>query len=87
MRYISDDGKVFNTEQECLEHENYEKRKAEEELLKKEQFEAERKQLLKEINDEYKVLQEKLREYAEKTDMKQRFSFVPFYDIVDMLCR
>lgn len=86
MRYISDDGKVFNTEQECLEHENSEKRKAEE-LLKKEQFEVERKQLLKEINDEYKVLQKKLREYAEKTGMKQRFSFVPFYDIMDMLCR
>ena len=59
MRYISDDGKVFNTEQDCLEHENLEKKRIEEERIKKEQFETERKELLKEVKDLYNTLEEK----------------------------
>lgn len=34
MRYISDDGKVFNTEQECCEHEQ----KVKQERVKKEEL-------------------------------------------------
>ena len=48
MRYISDDGKVFNTEYECTEYENYmkkkqyeENRKREEECIKKEKLKKE----------------------------------------------
>ena len=87
MRYISDDGKVFNTEHECLEHENFEKRKAEEERIKKEQAETERKELLKEINNLYSTLEEKVREYEKKCGLRQKVYFAPFNDILDMFYR
>ena len=85
MRYISDDGKVFNTEQDCLEHENSEKKRIEEERIKKEQFEIERKKLLKEVNDLYNTLEEKVDEYEKKYGSRQKVYFTPFYDIMDML--
>ena len=46
MRYISNDGKVFNTEQECCEHEQ----KIEKNRLRKEQLEMERQNKLDSIN-------------------------------------
>lgn len=50
MRYISDDGKVFNTEQECCEYE----RGIEVEKVKREKLEKERQSRLDTINKRYK---------------------------------
>lgn len=88
MRYISDDGKVFNTEQDCLEHENSVKKRIEEERIKKEQTEIERKELLKvlkEVNNLYSTLEEKVCEYEKKYGSHQKVYFAPFNDILDML--
>lgn len=87
MRYISDDGKVFNTEQDCLEYENSEKKRFEDEKIKKEQFEAERRKLLKEVQDLYSTLEGKVREYEKKYGFHQKVYFTPLYDIMDMLCK
>ncbi len=87
MRYISEDGKVFNTEQDCLEHENSVKKRIEEERIKKEQTEIERKKLLKEVNNLYSTLEEKVREYEKKYGSRQKVYFAPFNDILDMLYR
>ena len=87
MRYISDDGKVFNTEEECLDHENPEKKRIEEERIKKEQFETERKELLKEVKNLYGALEQKVREYEIKCGLGKKVYFAPFYDILSMLCR
>lgn len=87
MRYISDDGKVFNIEQECLEHENSEVRRVEEERIKKEQFEAERRKLLKEVQDLYSTLKGKVQEYDKKYGFHQKVYFTPLYDIMNMLYR
>ena len=59
MRYISDDGKVFNTEHECLEHE----KGLEEEKCRKEKLEMERKNRLNSINKKYVDLQKDIFEY------------------------
>ena len=82
MRYISDDGKVFNTEQECLEHENIEKKRLEEEKLKKEKLEMERKDRLKVINKKYEELQTLVFEYGRDYEINQEIYFSPFYDFV-----
>lgn len=87
MRYISDDGKVFNTEEECLDHENSEKKRVEEERIKKEQFETERKELLKEVKGLYGALEQKVQEYEVKYGLGKKVYFAPFYDILSMLCR
>jgi len=83
MRYISEDGKVFNTEQECCEHEQCIRNSR----LEKEQFEMERKKLLKEIQELYDALDKKINEYENKCRMPRRVSFVPFYEIAQMLGR
>lgn len=47
MRYISEvDNKVFNTEKECLEHENAVRKSREEELKRKEKLQMERQIVL-----------------------------------------
>lgn len=63
MRYISDDGKVFNTEQECCEYENRIRREREEELKRKEKLEIERRNRLDTINKKYKELQKLMSDY------------------------
>lgn len=86
MRYISDDGKVFNTEQECLEHENMEKKRLEEEKRRKEKLEMERKDRLNTINKKYRELQKLISEYGLDYGAKQEVYFSPIQDIVNMLC-
>lgn len=82
MRYISDDGKIFNTEQECCEHEQrVEKQKAE-----KEKLEKERKDSLDIINKKYEELQRLLSEYEKDYGVRQMPYVAPFYEILDMLC-
>lgn len=59
MRYISDDGKVFNTEQECCEYEQ----QIENDRLRKEKLEMERQNRLDIIDKKYEELQNLLSEY------------------------
>lgn len=82
MRYISDDGKVFNTEQECCEYE----RGIEVEKVKREKLEKERQSRLDTINKRYKELQTLLSEYEKEYGVRQRPYVAPFYEILDMLC-
>lgn len=87
MRYISDDGKVFNTEQECCEYENLQKKRLEEEKLKKEKLEMERKDRLNVINKKYEELQRLVSEYGRDYGTNREVYFSPFNEIVNMLCR
>lgn len=82
MRYISDDGKVFNTEQECCEYE----REIETEKAKREKLEKERQSRLDTINKRYEELQTLLFEYEKEYGVRQRPYVAPFYEILDMLC-
>lgn len=70
MRYISDDGKVFNTEQECFEHEQQIKKAEEAERIKKEQLESERKTLMNQICQKHKELNELAQIYYDKFDVR-----------------
>lgn len=82
MRYISDDGKVFNTEQECCEYEQ----KIEEEKAKREQLKIGRHNRLDAIDKKYKELQNLLSEYEKDFGVRQMPYVAPFYEILDMLC-
>lgn len=82
MRYISDDGKVFNTEQECCEYEQ----KVEAEKTKREKLEMERQNRLDTINKKYEELQTLLTEYEKDYKVRQRPYVAPFYEIMDILC-
>ena len=66
MRYISDDGKVFNTEQECCEHEQQIKKAEETERIRKEKLESERKTLMDQICQKRKELSELTQKYYDK---------------------
>ena len=82
MRYISNDGKVFNTAQECCEHEQ----QIEKIRLRKEQLEMERQNRLDSISKKYEELQNLLSEYERDYGVRQRPYVAPFYEILDMLC-
>jgi hypothetical protein len=82
MKYISDDGKVFETEQECCEYEQY----RENQKVKRERLEKERQDRLDSINKKYKELQHLLSEYEKDYGVRQRPYVAPFYEILDMLC-
>ena len=62
MRYISDDGKVFNTETECIDYESEIKRKQEEERCKMEAEIAKRNELNKIQKDRYNTIQKHKKE-------------------------
>ena len=62
MRFISDDGKVFNTIDECTEYENKIKRKHEEERRKKEEEIARRNELKKKQQERYESIQKHKKE-------------------------
>lgn len=70
MKYISDDGKVFNTEVECEKYENVlrkkhdeENRKREEERLRKEKLEKERQERFESIRKHQGELNEEIRSF------------------------
>lgn len=80
MRYVSDDGEVFNTVQECVRHE---KRYHEEERTRKERQETERKSRLKVINQKYEELQKLVYEYGR--DYETEIYFTPFCELAGIL--
>ena len=83
MRYISDDGKVFDTKQECWQHEKL----LESEKAKKEKLEIERRNKLDAINKKYDELQKLVSEYEKDYGVVQKPYFAPIYELLDMLCR
>ena len=66
MRYISDDGKVFDTEQACCEHEQEIKRLRNEERIKRNNLEFERKELMDAICQTRKDIRELTELYQNK---------------------
>lgn len=82
MRYISDNGKVFNTEQECCEYEQ----KIEAERVKRDKLEMERQNRLDSINKKYEDLQEEISEYRKDYGTRLEGYFTPFQELVNMLC-
>ena len=57
MRFVSDDGKVFNTMDECTEYESTLKRKQEEERRKREEEIARKNELKKKQQERYESIQ------------------------------
>lgn len=83
MRYISDDGKVFNTEQECCEHEQ----KIEAERIRRDNLEMERQNRLDSINKKYEDLEKEIAEYRKDYGTRLEGYFTPFQELLDMLYR
>lgn len=83
MRYVSDDGKVFDTERECDEYEQHIKS----ERNKREQLERERQERLEVINRKYKELQNLISEYERDYGIRQKAYFAPVCELMNMLCR
>ena len=81
MRYISDDNKVFNTEQECCEHEQ----KIKNEKMRRENLEKEQKERLALINKKYEELQKLISEYGKDYGVRQIPYFAPSYELINML--
>lgn len=87
MLYMSNDRKyVFETEQECCEYENAEKRRLEEEKRRKEKLEIERKDRLNIIKKKYEELQSLISEYGREYGTTREVYFSPIHEIVNMLC-
>jgi len=82
MKYIIDDGKIFNTEQECCEYEQQVKQ----EKVKREKFEMERQNKMNVINKKYEELQNLLLEFEKEYGVKQRPYFAPVHELINMLC-
>lgn len=81
MRYISDDNKVFETEQECLEHEN----KLREAESKKKLLEEERLNDLKELKTLYNKLVEKYNAFQKKNPDTEVFTGRDSWVLDDLL--
>lgn len=81
MRYISDDRKVFNTEQQCCEYEQQIRQNKENE----EKLRAERQNKLNIINRKYEELQNLLSEFEKDYVVRQRPYVASFYEILDIL--
>lgn len=77
MRYISEDGKVFNTEEECLEHENETRN---EEARKKEELEQ-KKKVRKARYAELVELEAKIAEYTSKYNALQKEYLETYCDV------
>ena len=74
MRFLSDDGKVFNTVDECKEYEDKQKKANKEEEIRLERVKEMRKvyvRLLSEINDWLDNYHDYLEEYPEQRKAKK----------------
>lgn len=81
MRYISDDNKVFNTEQECCEYEQ----KMRDSKAMKEKLEKERQRRICEINKKYEELQKLISEFERDFMVRQKPYFAPVNELMNML--
>lgn len=84
MRYISDDGKVFNTEQECCEYEQMIARIKIEENTKKEKLELDRKRMMEDICQKRKELRELTELYQDKFGVFIN-EYLPFGEFLKIL--
>lgn len=84
MRYISDDNKVFNTEQECREHEQEVERVKNEERIKRENIESERKKMMDEICQKRKELRKLTENYQNKFGVMIG-EYLPFNEFLKIL--
>ena len=78
MRYISDDGKVFNTESECVDHENAVKA----EQAEKAQFKREKDEMYKYILDEQKKVNKMKEDYFKKYGNEIDLRLISDFDIL-----
>lgn len=77
MRYLSDDGKVFNTEQDCCEHEQ---------KVQKEKVNREQREKLQKIKTTYEELEKLVFEYGQLYGFQKELYFVPSCSFIDTLC-
>lgn len=84
MRYISDDGKVFNTAQECSEYELEVERLKNEERIRKDKLETERQKDMEEICQKRKELRELTENYQNKYCVKIG-EYLPFGEFLKIL--
>lgn len=77
MRYLSDDGKVFNTEQDCCEHEQ---------KVKKERVSREQREKLQKIKSTYEELEKLVFEYGQLYGNQKELYFIPSCSFIDALC-
>lgn len=75
MRYLSDDGKVFQTEQECLEYE------------KKQKIDQARKAMAAEIDKKRQELEKLTEEYRKKYNDSPKTESLKKEDILSVLFR
>lgn len=73
MRYLSDDGKVFQTEQECLEYE------------KKQKIDQARKAMAAEIDKKRQELEKLTEEYRKKYNDSSKTKSLKKEDILSVL--
>lgn len=73
MRYLSDDGKVFQTEQECLEYE------------KKQKIDQARKAMAAEIDKKCQELEKLTEEYRKKYNDSPKTESLKKKDILSVL--
>ena len=78
MRYISDDGKVFNTESECVDHENTVKA----EQAEKAQFEREKDEMYKYILEEQKKVNKMKEDYFKKYGNEIDLRLITDFDVL-----
>lgn len=81
MRYISDDGKVFNTEQECCEYEQ----QIIQEKANRERVEKEKQNKLNVISKKYEELQSLICEFEKEFGVNRKPYFAPAYELLNML--
>lgn len=77
MRYLSDDGKVFNTEQDCCEHEQ---------KVQKEKANKEQREKLQKIKNIYEELEKLVLEYGRLYGVQNEIYFMPTCSFIDALC-
>ena len=86
MRYLSDDGKVFGTQKECVEYEEAIRRKQEEERRKREEEIARKNELKKKQQDRYDSIQKHKKELLnEISDFKKDYNVDFSSDLLDQL--
>lgn len=86
MRYLSDDGKVFGTQNECVEYEEAIRRKQEEERRKIEEEIARKNELKKKQQDRYDSIQKHKKELLnEISDFKKDYNVDFSFDLLDQL--
>lgn len=77
MRYLSDDGKLFDTEQDCCEYEQ---------KVKKERVNREQQEKLQKIKSTYEELEKLVFEYGQLYGIQKELYFVPTCSFIDALC-